>query len=64
MNIVGLDIAKRKAQVCVTKEDGTIVDERSIVQRPEELSAYFAKYPGARILLEASTSAEWGRSAP
>ena len=59
MNIVGLDIAKRKAQVCVTKEDGTIVEERSIVQRPEELSAFFARYPGSRILLEASTSAEW-----
>lgn len=59
MNIVGLDIAKRKAQVCVTKEDGTIIEERSVVQRPEELSAFFARYPGSRILLEASTSAEW-----
>jgi transposase len=59
MNIVGLDIGKRKAQVCVTREDGTIIEERSIVQRPEELSAFFAKYPGSRILLEASTSAEW-----
>lgn len=59
MNIVGLDIAKRKAQVCVTTEDGTIIEERSIVQRPEELSAFFARYPGSRILLEASTSAEW-----
>ena len=59
MNIVGLDIAKRKAQACVTTEDGTIVDERSIVQRPEELSAFFSKYPSSRILLEASTSAEW-----
>jgi transposase len=59
MNIVGLDIAKRKAQVCVTKEDGTIIEERSVVQRPEELSAFFARYPMSRILLEASTSAEW-----
>ena len=59
MNIVGLDIAKRKAQACVTKEDGTIIEERSVVQRPEELSAFFSKYPGSRVLLEASTSAEW-----
>ena len=59
MYIVGLDIAKRKSQVCVTKEDGTIIEERSLVQRPEELSAFFARYPGSRILLEASTSAEW-----
>lgn len=59
MYIVGLDIAKRKAQVCVTTGDGTAIEERSVVQRPEELSAFFAKYPGSRVLVEASTSAEW-----
>ena len=59
MNIVGLDIGKRKAHACVTDQNGTILEERSIVQRSEELSAFFAKYPGSRILIEASTSAEW-----
>jgi len=47
MNIVGLDIGKRKAHACVTDKDGTILEERSIVQRPEELSAFFAKYRSA-----------------
>lgn len=59
MHIVGLDIGKRKAHACVTTEDGTIVDEKSIVQRRDELAVFFSKYPKSRILIEASTSSEW-----
>lgn len=59
MYIVGLDISKRKARACVTTAEGTVVDERNIPQRVDELVAYFAKYPASKILVEASTSSEW-----
>jgi len=59
MNIIGLDIGKRKSQVCVGDVDGTIVLEKRIDTSRESFDAFFSQYRPGRILLEASNSAEW-----
>ena len=59
MYIVGLDLGKRKSQVCVGQQDGTGVVEKRIDTTREALTVFFAAYAPARILIEASTAAEW-----
>jgi transposase len=59
MHIVGLDLGKRKSQVCVGTENGEIVVERRISTTRSELSGFFANYAPARVLVESSTGAEW-----
>jgi transposase len=59
MHIVGLDLGKRKSQACVALEDGTIVVERRLSTTKEALASFFAPFAPARILVEASTCAEW-----
>lgn len=59
MFIVGLDLGKRKSQVCVTDACGAIIEERSIETKREAFREVFAKYPQSRVLIEASTSSEW-----
>ena len=59
MFIVGLDLGKRKSQMCVTDAAGKIVEERKIETTREALEEEFAKYKRSRVLIEASTSSEW-----
>lgn len=59
MYIVGLDLGKRKSHACVGLEDGTIVDNRALQTTKDSFAKFFDPYRPARILLEASTAAEW-----
>lgn len=56
---VGLDLGKRKSQICIQRLDGTIVAERRINTTKEELVAAMKDYPGATVLMESSTGAVW-----
>jgi transposase len=59
MYIVGLDLGKRKSQVCVQDAAGTVVKENRVNTTREDLIETLSPFCGAEILLEASTSAEW-----
>jgi transposase len=59
MFIVGLDLGKRKSQACIGTPDGAIVVEKRISTTRDALSSLFVEYAPARVLVEASTSAEW-----
>jgi transposase len=59
MYIVGLDLGKRKSHATVGDKDGQIVASQRIVTSKESFATFFAPYTPARILIEASTAAEW-----
>lgn len=56
---VGLDLGKRKSQICIQRPEGTIVTERRINTTPQELVATTKDYPEATVLMESSTGAVW-----
>jgi transposase len=58
MNIVGLDLGKRKSQICIQDKDGKVLEERRIHTTRDAIASYFTGKSG-RVLLEASTSSEW-----
>jgi transposase len=58
MVIVGLDLGKRKSQVCIQNEEGKVVEELRIPTTRAALTKVFAGRVG-RVLIEASTSSEW-----
>lgn len=58
MEMIGLDLHKRESQLCIQREDGTVVEQR-VATTHERLRAVFATRSRARILLEASTESEW-----
>jgi transposase len=59
MPIVGADIAKRSIQVCVQDETGRVLQEKRLRARREDLSRLVEEWQPEKVLLEASTSAEW-----
>lgn len=59
MHIVGFDLGKRKSQLCIAAEDGTIVQEKRIDTAREALSRFFGALGPCRVLIESSTSSEW-----
>lgn len=56
---VGLDLGKRKSSVCVEDMNGNVVAELRVDTKVDALRDALAKYKGARVLIEASTSSEW-----
>lgn len=58
MDTSGLDLHKRESQLCIGSSDGT-VEERRIVTSRERFTAVLGGRARARILVEASTEAEW-----
>jgi transposase len=59
MNIVGLDLGKRKTQICIQREDGSVIAELRVDTDRTRLAAALEQFLPARVLLEASTSSEW-----
>lgn len=59
MFMVGFDLGKRKSQLCVQDAEGTVLAEVRLNTTRDDILAALTRYPGARVLLEASTSAEW-----
>jgi transposase len=56
---LGLDLGARKTQVCVLSPDGRRLEERSVATTQSSIDALLSRFPGARVVLEASTSARW-----
>jgi transposase len=59
MFIVGLDLGKSKSQLCVQDETGKVLAEIRCHTKRDDLTAALSKFAGAKVLLEASTSAQW-----
>jgi len=59
MAIVGFDLGKRKSQVCIGTPEGVVTAERRIDTSREALEELVKKHEITRVLIEASTSAEW-----
>lgn len=58
MDTIGLDLHKRESQLCIGHDDGSI-EERRIVTSRERFTAVLGDRSPTRVLLEASTEAEW-----
>ena len=56
---LGLDLGARKSQVCVLSPDGQRLEERAVATTRSSVEALLDRFPGARVVLEASTSARW-----
>lgn len=59
MHFVGIDVHKKQSQICVLDESGEIKYEIRVPTDRPNLSDILRPYPGARVLLEASTESEW-----
>lgn len=59
MFIVGLDLGKRKSQLCIQDAAGKILAEIRCNTKKDDLAVALSKFPKARVLLEASTSSQW-----
>jgi transposase len=58
MEKIGIDVHKVASQVCIQRDDGTVL-ERRIATTPAAFAKLLGGRPRARILLEASTESEW-----
>lgn len=56
---VGIDVHKKASQLCVKDEAGTIVLEKAVRTRREELAKHLGAFEKAKVVLESSTSSEW-----
>jgi len=54
-----IDLHSRKSQIRVVDAEGRVLSDHRVATTPERLVGVFDAYPGARILLEASTESEW-----
>lgn len=57
--VIGIDLGDRKHSICVTDNNGKIVDEFSIDNRKKALLTLTEKYPGARVAIEVGTHSPW-----
>jgi hypothetical protein len=52
---IGLDLGDRRHHACVLDEGGEIRAEEVIVNTREVLTVFFARYPGATVVMETGT---------
>ena len=53
------DLHTAHSQVRIVDEDGQVMEDRRIPTNRERFAAIFADRPRLRVLIEASTEAEW-----
>ena len=58
MNHIGIDVHKNESQICILREDGTLLERRIRTERGR-FHATLGKGERARIVIEASTESEW-----
>lgn len=58
MDHIGIDVHKNESQICILREDGTLVECRIRTERGR-FHATLGKGERARIVIEASTESEW-----
>ncbi len=56
---IGIDIGDRKSDFCVMNEHGTILEEGKVPSRVDEFGEAFARFKGAKALIEVGTHARW-----
>ena len=56
---IGLDLGARVTQVAVYDTSGNRVEERKVSTAKESLEQLFDRFPGARVVMEASTPTRW-----
>ena len=56
---IGLDLGNKSTQCAVFGEDGQRAEERAVTTNHEQLTNLFCRFPGARIVMEASTASRW-----
>ncbi|MEM8713784.1 MAG: IS110 family transposase [Planctomycetota bacterium] len=56
---IGLDLGSRSTQVAVFDRMGGRVEERKISTTKDSLEQLFGRFPGARVVMEASTPTRW-----
>ena len=56
---MGIDLGDKKHAVCVLDHEGTIIDERSIVNSREALQRLSARYPLAMFAFEVGSHSPW-----
>ena len=56
---IGLDLGDRRHYACVLDASGEILAEEAIVNTPEVLTAWSARYPGATYVMETGTHSPW-----
>jgi transposase len=59
MEYVAIDLHKRRSQIRIVREDGSVVLERKVDTSRTDLNRVFAGRPALRILIESSTESEW-----
>ncbi|MFO0579040.1 MAG: IS110 family transposase [Polyangia bacterium] len=59
MWFIGIDVHKKQSQICVLDEQGSVLWETRVPTTRPDLADALAAYPGARVLIEASTPSEW-----
>src|SRR5947209_15211821 len=58
MDFIGFDLGKVASQVCITTEDGELIERRIKTDR-EHIYELLGSRPPARILIESGTESEW-----
>ena len=59
MEYVAIDLHKRRSQIRIVREDGSVVLERKVDTNRTDLDRVFAERAALRILIESSTESEW-----
>ena len=59
MEYVAIDLHKRRSQIRIVREDGTVVLERKVDTSQTDLDRVFGGRAVLRILIESSTESEW-----
>jgi transposase len=59
MEYVAIDLHKRRSQIRIVHEDGSVVLERKVDTSRPDLDRVFAGRAALRILMESSTESEW-----
>lgn len=56
---IGLDLGSRSSQCAVLGEDRKLIEERKLSTNKPSFSRLLARYPGSRVVMEASTPTRW-----
>lgn len=56
---IGLDLGAKSTQCAIFGEGGQRVEERAVTTNREQVTALLSRFPGARIVMEASTASRW-----
>lgn len=56
---IGMDLGDKNHEVCVLNNDGLIKERRTVDNTKEALIAFFRKYKGASVAMEAGTHSPW-----